>query len=86
MERIPMHSNNTTKRDDYVIAIERELARHRIRTYRFAHRRKHRALIVEHGGKVVTVIFPASGSDIRGPANAVSSLRHALGLVGGAQT
>jgi hypothetical protein len=69
--------------DDYVKRIERFLGRHRIDGYRFERRRKHRAVIVAHRGKVATVIFPVSGSDRRGPRNAVSTLRRALGLIGG---
>ena len=70
--------------DDYVKRIESFLDRHRIDGYRFERRRKHRAVVVAHRGKVTTVIFPLTGSDIRGPRNAVASLRRALGLVGGA--
>lgn len=33
-------------------------------------------------GTLQTVVFPGSGSDWRGPRNAVRDLRHALGLVG----
>ena len=72
--------------DDYVKRIESFLDRHRIDGYRFVRRRKHRAVVVAHRGKVTTVIFPFTGSDIRGPRNAVTSLRRALGLVRGAQT
>ena len=68
--------------DDYMKRIRRFLDRHGIDDYRFVHRRKHRAVVVEHGGKVTTIVFPLSGSDWRGPANAVTSLRRALGLVG----
>ncbi len=68
--------------DDSVKRIERFLNRHLIDDYRFEGRRKHRAVVAAHHGKVATVVFPTSGSDIRGPRNAVTSLRHALGLVG----
>ena len=73
-------------RDDYVKRIESFLDRHRIEDYRFERRSKHRAVVVAHHGKVATVIFPASGSDYRGPRNAVTTLRQALGLVGGGCT
>jgi hypothetical protein len=69
--------------DDYVTRIELFLERHRIETYRFEKRARHRAVVVAHRGKETTIIFPATGSDWRGPHNTVSSLRHALGLVGG---
>jgi hypothetical protein len=72
-------------RDAYAQRVALFLDRHRIGTYHFEYRAKHRAVVVEHDGKVTTVIFPASGSDWRGPRNAISSLRRALGL-GGAQT
>jgi len=70
------------RRDDYTQAIERFLADHNISTYEFKPRRKHRALVVEFGGRTHLVIFPFSGSDWRGPAQAVTTLRHVLGLVG----
>jgi hypothetical protein len=70
--------------DDYTARIEAFLDRHQISNYRFVHRAKHRAVVVEHGGKVTTVVFPSSGSDWRGSHNAISTLRHALGLIGGA--
>jgi hypothetical protein len=70
--------------DDYTTRIERFLDRHRIDDYHFIRLSKHRAVVVAHRGKVTTVIFPLTGSDIRGPRNAVTSLRRALGLVGGA--
>jgi hypothetical protein len=78
-----MHSN-TKRRDDYTALITRFLDRHRIKTFRFEHRSKHRAVVVEHGGRITTVIFPNSGSDVRGPRNTIATLRHALGLIGGA--
>ena len=68
--------------DAYVQRIRSFLDRHDIANYRFAHRRKHRAVVVAHRGKVVTVIFPSSGSDWRGPANTVANLRRALRLNG----
>jgi hypothetical protein len=70
--------------NDYVQRIRAFLDRHDIANYRFVRRAKHRAVVVEHGGKVTTVIFPASGSDWRGPANTVGNLRRALGLIRGA--
>jgi hypothetical protein len=66
--------------DDYVARIELFLERHRIETYRFEKRARHRAVVVTHLGKKCTIIFPTSGSDWRGPRNAVASLRRALGL------
>jgi hypothetical protein len=71
-------------RDDYVKRIKAFHDRHRIDDYRFVRRRKHRAVVVMHRGRVTTVIFPHTGSDIRGARNAITSLRRALCLVGGA--
>ncbi len=68
--------------DDYTKYITRFLDRHGIHDYRFVQRTRHRAVVVAHRGKVTTVVFPLSGSDWRGPHQAVSDLRHALGLVG----
>ena len=70
--------------DDYTDRIERFLEQHHITAFRFEHRSKHRAVIVTHGSREITVIFPFSGSDWRGPRNVIATLRHALGLVGGA--
>ena len=70
--------------DDYVQRIRSFLDRHGIDDYRFVQRAKHGAVVVAHRGRVATIIFPTSGSDWRGPRNAVTSLRRALGLVGGA--
>jgi hypothetical protein len=68
--------------DDYTTRIKRFLDRHRIETYRFERRARHRAVVVKHGGKITTVIFAATGSDWRGPANTITTLRRALGLGG----
>ena len=48
--------------DDYVKRIESFLDRHRIDGYRFERRRKHRAVVVAHRGKVTTVIFPCTAA------------------------
>jgi hypothetical protein len=68
--------------DDYTDRIERFRALHNIKTYCFEHRGRHRRAVITHSGREITYIFPFSGSDRRGPHNAVSSLRHVLGLVG----
>ena len=67
---------------EYTDRLERELGRHGITTYKFEKRRKHNSLIVEAGGHKYTVVFSSTGSDVFGPARAVSDLRHTLGLVG----
>jgi hypothetical protein len=69
--------------DDYTARITRFLDSYGISDYRFVQQRaKHRAVIVTHGGREITVIFPFSGSDWRGPRNAIATLRQ-LGFVGG---
>jgi hypothetical protein len=70
--------------DDYVKRIQSFLDRNGIDDYHFVQRAKHRAVLVRHRGKSTTIIFPLSGSDWRGPRNTITSLRRALGLVGGA--
>jgi len=70
---------------EYTDRLERELARHNITTYRFAKRRKHNSVIIEHLGRSHTVVFSSTGSDVFGPARAVSDLRHTLGLLGRAE-
>jgi hypothetical protein len=64
---------------DFETAIERVLDANGIR-YRYARRRKHRAVIVEHGGRVRSFTFPSSPSDHRGPRNFAAYLRRALSL------
>jgi len=70
------------RHDEFVKAIERFLDRHGIKRRRYERRSKHRAVVVSHDGRDVVVFFPCSGSDWRGPRNAVATLRHVLGLVG----
>jgi hypothetical protein len=68
--------------DDYIDRIERFLEQHGITAYCFARCRKHRIVIVVHGGRNVTVGFPTSSANWNGPHVVVTRLRHALGLVG----
>ncbi len=68
-------------RDAYIESISRFLDQKGIATYHFERRAKHRAVMIDHDGHVYMVVFPASGSDTRGPLNAVSTIRHVLGLV-----
>jgi hypothetical protein len=67
------------KRDDYTARIARFLDQHCI-AHRFEDRAKHRAVVITHGGRQLSYIFPASGSDWRGPRQAVSGLRRMLGV------
>jgi hypothetical protein len=70
------------KRTDDFAAIEKFLNGRGLR-YRFAERSKHNAIIVEHGGRDITVFFPRSGDRPYGPYIVLRKLRHRLGLVGG---
>lgn len=50
-------------------------------TYRIEPRGKHRQLVVNHEGRRGVVTIPSTGSDWRGPRNAIRDLRHELGLI-----
>lgn len=67
------------KRDDYTHRIARFLELHSI-AYHFEDRSKHRSVVIAHGGRRFFYTFPASGSDWRGPRQAVSDLRRMLGV------
>jgi len=69
-------------RDDCTDRIERFLEQHHITAFHYERRSKHRSVVITHGGKVVTIFFPTSGSDWRGHRRVVAKMRHALGLVG----
>jgi hypothetical protein len=69
------------RRDDDTDHIQRFLAKHRL-PYRFERRTKHRAVVVQQGGREVVVFFPLTGDRYFGPHIVVRKLRHALGLVG----
>lgn len=64
--------------DDYVDRIRSILDAHNIPTYRFIHRRRHRSVVVTRGGKTITVTFPTSPSDWRGPRKCEADVRWAL--------
>ncbi|MCK1471313.1 hypothetical protein [Bradyrhizobium sp. CW10] len=66
--------------DDYIKKIISFLNAHGIHVYHFERLTKHRAVVVAYGGRLNRVVFPSSGSDWRGPANTLASLRHVLGL------
>lgn len=67
-----------TRGDSYTTRIETFLQANGLTVYRFEHRRRHRAVIVDLGGRSVAVFFPRTGGDRRGPLNAVRSLKRAL--------
>ena len=66
----------------YVERIERFLEDHQVEEYRFEQRAKHIQIKGTSNGVPFCVTFPKTGSDWRGPLNAISDLRHAMGLVG----
>jgi hypothetical protein len=68
--------------DDYLAKIRRLLSSYGISDYQVVRRRRHRAVVVAHGGKTVTVTVSSTGSDFRGARNAAADLRRALGLAG----
>ncbi len=68
--------------NEYLQQIERFFEGHEVRDYRFDHRSKHMQVKGTFNGKPFRVTFPKTGSDWRGPLNAIKDLRHAMGLVG----
>lgn len=66
--------------DEYETRLTRLLRENGVASFRFARRSKHRALHVEHKGRTVTLIFPSTPSDWRGPYNSVTTLRRLLDL------
>jgi hypothetical protein len=69
-------------RNDITKALERFLAKHGIKTYRYEWGGKHPRLVVQHGGREVFITLPSSSCSRRTRYYAVSNLRHALGFVG----
>jgi hypothetical protein len=67
---------------DYRNQVGQFLAKHGIENWHIERRRRHRAVVVKHQGRVVTIMIPTSPSNRWGPQRALSDLRHALGLVG----
>lgn len=65
--------------DDYIDRITRFLKEHDIDRFEFIKLAKHRAVLIQHGGQSHRIVFPATGSDWRGPANAISDIRHTIG-------
>jgi hypothetical protein len=68
--------------DETVERIVRFLEGHRVDDYRFEPRAKHIQVKGRFNGKRFCVTIAKTGSDWRGPLNAISDLRHAMGLVG----
>jgi hypothetical protein len=66
--------------DEYIERITSFLTSHGITTFHFEHLAKHRAVVIPYNGRSNRVVFPLTGSDWRGPANTVSTIRHVLGL------
>ena len=55
-----------SRRDAYVDRIRRLLTQHEIRDYRIEHRRRHRRVVIAHGGGVIRFTFPSTPSDLEG--------------------
>lgn len=66
--------------DEYIERITSYLHSRGITTFHFEHLAKHSAVIIPYNGRLNRVVFPRTGSDWRGPANTVSTIRHVLGL------
>jgi hypothetical protein len=64
--------------DEYLANLRRELAAQGIANFIFVRRRRHRQLIIARKGRNVAITFAATGSDGRGPRNAVAALRRQL--------
>ena len=52
--------------------------------YRFEPRAKHDAVKFQFNGNACVFVFPRTGSDWRGPANAITQLKRLMGLVNAA--
>ena len=66
--------------DEYIERITSFLDAHQIEDFSFENLSKHRKARITYRGHVYGIVFPKTGSDWRGPANTVSTIRHALGL------
>jgi hypothetical protein len=66
--------------DEYIERISPYLISHGITDFRFEKMAKHRAVTIPYKGRSYRVVFPLTGSDWRGPANTISTIRHVLGL------
>src|SRR5690348_8611702 len=67
--------------NEYAEAISSYLTAKSITNFRFDYRRgKHPAVVIQHNGRSHRIVFPLTGSDWRGPANTISTIRHVLGL------
>jgi hypothetical protein len=64
--------------DDYESRLRAVLSDHGIRDFHFERRRRHRAVVVAHAGRTITIVFPTSGSDWRGPHRCAADLRREL--------
>lgn len=67
--------------NEYAEAITSYLTAESIHDFHFDYRRgKHPAVVIQHNGRTHRIVFPLTGSDWRGPANTISTIRHVLGL------
>jgi hypothetical protein len=66
--------------DEYIERITSFLNAHGITNFHFENLAKHPSVVIPYNGRLNRVVFPRTGSDWRGPANTVSTIRHVLGL------
>ena len=67
--------------NEYAEAISSYLTAKSITNFHFDYGRgKHPAVVIQHNNRSYRIVFPLTGSDWRGPANTISTIRHVLGL------
>jgi hypothetical protein len=64
--------------------VEQFLNDHQIK-YRLERRKRHPAIVVAHGGAEIASYYPLTPSTHNSHYRLISTIRHRLGLVGGAQ-
>ncbi len=64
--------------DQYIERIGRFLASRNITQWHIETNRKHRTLVVVHHGRTIRLSIAMTGSDHRGPRNAIADLKRAL--------
>lgn len=67
-------------KDEYIERITPFLTSHGINDFHFEKLARHRAVTISYDGRLYRVVFPLTGSDWRGPANTISTIRHVLGV------
>lgn len=62
-------------------ALLREINRHGVTRYEVKKRGKHPKLVFEFNGRRISITYPSSPSEQRGLKNAISALRHRMGVI-----